>query len=286
MRTILVTGATGFLGREVSRRLMALGYRVVGVVRDLPPDLAGVPMIGNLLHDEPLRGPDLSYDALIHCAGHHPGQTIEMDELHGQGTERAIAEARARGIRRFIHISAIGAHPEGATYFQRSKWLSEEVVRQSDLDWTILRAHLMFGRGSRTFQRLERAASKPWAVLPESHILMQPIYVGDIAELAIRSLWLPRTVGETFEVAGPHSLRLEDIVRHIARDLHWFRIWTVRIPKRYAYQAISRFGHVAPILDGPEWDFLRNEIPVQSPRWLTVYGLIPHSLAMFYSPLS
>ncbi|MDA8195290.1 MAG: NAD(P)H-binding protein, partial [Thermaerobacter sp.] len=276
----------GFLGQEVSRRLMALGYRVMGLVRTIPEDLAVVPLLGNLLEPDPFQGPDLVCDAFIHCAGNHPGEAVDLGGLHESGTARAIAEARTRGIRRFIHISVIGASPDAPTRFQRSKWASEELVRRSDLEWTILRPHLMFGQGSRTFHQLERAAAKPWAVLPESRVLLQPIYVGDVAELAIRSLWLPRTVGEAYDIAGPHSMRLEDIVRHIARDLHWFRIWTIQIPKKYAYQMLSWVGRSSPILRGTEWEFLQHEVPPQSPQWLTDYGLLPHSLAMFYSPLS
>ncbi len=286
MRNVLVTGATGFLGREVSSRLMRMGYRVVGLTRDIPDDLAVVPWVGDLLSDEPFQGPDLQFDAVIHCAGHHPGETEEVEPLHEEGTRRIVEEAQRRNITRFIYISAMGAGFHAPTRFQRSKWVAEQIVVNSGLEYTILRPHLMFGQGSETFKRLEGAANRPWAVLPESKPLIQPVYVGDVAEIALRSLWLDRTVGQIYDLGGPQSMKLEDVVRHIARDIHLFRILTLRIPKRYAYYVLNRVGRVGPILSGEEWGFLQHEVTRQDSRWLIDYGLLPHSLAIYYSPLT
>ena len=286
MRNILVTGATGFLGHELSFRLMRMGYRVVGVTREISDDLAVVPMVGDLLRDTSFVGPDLNFEAVIHCAGHHPGETHEVERLHEEGTRRIVEEAKRRRITRFIHISAMGASFTAPTRFQQSKWVSEQIVVNSGLDYTILRPHLMFGQGSETFKRLERAANRPWAVLPESKPLIQPVYVGDVAEIAIRSLWLDRSVGQIYDLGGPQSMRLEDVVRHIARDIHLFRILTFRIPKRYAFYVLNKVGRVGPILTGEEWAFLQHEVTRQDSRWLIDYGMLPHSLAIYYSPLT
>lgn len=286
MRTVLVTGATGFLGQEVSRRLMALGYRVVGLVRTPHDNLSVIPMVGDLLSDEPFRGPDLSFDAVIHCAGHHPGQTRDVERLHEEGTKRMVQEALRRNIPRIIYISAIGASFTAPTRFQTSKWVAEQIVSNAAIPYTILRPHLIFGYGSATFRRLEKAASRPWAILPESKQLIQPVYVGDVAELAIRSLWLDHTISQTYDVAGPQSMRLEDVVKHIARDTHLFRILTLKIPKKYAYAVVSKIGRVGPILNEEEWGFLQHEVMRQDGRWLTDYGILPHSLAVYYSPLA
>ncbi|MCY0900423.1 MAG: NAD-dependent epimerase/dehydratase family protein [Firmicutes bacterium] len=286
MRNVLVTGATGFLGQEVSQRLMRMGYRVVGLTRSVRDNLAVIPMVGDLLVDAPFVGPDLPFEAVIHCAGHHPGETNQVEPLHEEGTRRIVDEAMRRGIRRFIYISAMGASFQAPTRFQRSKWVGEQIVVNAGLDYTILRPHLMFGQGSRTFQRLEEAASRPWAVLPESKPLIQPVYVGDVAEIALRSLWLDRTVGQIYDIGGPQSMNLEDVVRHIARDIHLFRLLTVRIPKRYAYYVLHKLGRVGPILTGEEWEFLQHEVTRQDSRWLIDYGILPHSLAIYYSPLT
>jgi uncharacterized protein YbjT (DUF2867 family) len=286
MRNVLVTGATGFLGQEVSLRLMRMGYRVVGLTREIKDNLTGVPLQGDLLSEASFVGPDLVYEAVIHCAGHHPGETDEVEALHVEGTRRMVEETKRRGIARFIYISAIGAGFHAPTRFQRSKWVAEQVVVNSGLDYTILRPHLMFGHGSRTFQRLEEAANRPWAVLPESKPLIQPIYVGDVAEIALRSLWLDRTVGQIYDLGGPQSLKLEDVVRHMARDIHLFRILTLRIPRRYAYYVLEKIGRVGPILSGEEWEFLQHEVIRQDSRWLIDYGILPHSLAIYYSPLA
>jgi len=286
MRNVLVTGATGFLGRELSVRLMRMGYRVVGLTRAIGDDLAVIPMVGNLLSEKPFEGPDLPYEAIIHCAGHHPGETDHVEALHEDGTRRIVDEAKRRHISRFIYISAMGAGFHAPTRFQRSKWIGEQVVVNSGLEYTVLRPHLMFGQGSPTFKRLEEAANRPWAVLPESKPLIQPVYVGDVAEIAVRSLWLDRTVGQIYDLGGPHSMKLEDVVRHIARDIHLFRILTFHIPKRYAFYVLNKVGRVGPILTGEEWGFVQHEVIRQDSRWLIDYGILPHSLAVYYSPLT
>lgn len=286
MRNILVSGATGFLGQELSNRLMRMGYRVVGLTRTMRDDLIGVPMKGDLLRADPFVGPDLTYDAIMHCAGHHPGETDEVEKLHEDGTRRMVEEAKRMGVKRFIYISAMGASFHAPTRFQRSKWTGEQIVVHSGLEFTILRPHLMFGPGSRTFRRLEEAANRPLAVLPETKPLIQPVYVGDVAEIAVRSLWLERTIGQTYDLGGPQSLKLEDVVRHMARDIHLFRIVTLRIPRRYAFYLLKKFGRVGPILTGEEWEFLQHEITRQDSRWLIDYGILPHSLALYYSPLT
>ncbi len=286
MRNVLVTGVTGFLGQELSTRLMRMGYRVLGLTRDIRDDLMAVPIVGDLLSDAPFEGPDLPVDAIIHAAGHHPGETGDVEALHEEGTRRIVREAQIRGIKRFVYISAMGAGFHAPTRFQRSKWVGEQVVVNSGLDYTILRPHLMFGHGSETFKRLEEAANRPWAVLPESKPLIQPVYVGDVAEIALRSLWLERTVGQIYDIGGPQSMKLEDVVRHIAKDVHLFRILTLRIPKRYAYYVLKRVGRVGPILTGEEWGFLQHEFTRQDSRWLLDFGILPHSLAVYYSPLT
>ncbi len=286
MRNILVSGATGFLGQELSNRLMRMGYRVVGLTRTMRDDLIGVPMKGDLLYPDPFVGPELAYDAVMHCAGHHPGETDEVEPLHEEGTRRMVEEAKRLGVKRFIYISAMGAGFHAPTRFQRSKWTAEQIVVHSGLEFTILRPHLMFGPGSRTFRRLEEAANRPLAVLPETKPLIQPVYVGDVAEIAVRSLWLERTIGQTYDLGGPQSLKLEDVVRHMARDIHLFRIVTLRIPRRYAFYLLKKFGRVGPILTGEEWEFLQHEVTRQDSRWLIDYGILPHSLALYYSPLT
>ncbi len=285
MRNVLVTGATGFLGQEVCLRLMRMGYRAVGLTRQINEDLAAVPVVGDLLRDEDFVGPPLVYDAVVHCAGHHPGETDEVEALHEEGTRRIVDEARRSGITRFIYISAMGAGMHAPTRFQRSKWNAEQIVVKSGLEYTILRPHLMFGPGSRTFRRLEEAANRPWAVLPDTKPLIQPVYVGDVAEIVLRSLWLDRSIGQIYDLGGPQSMKLEDVVRHMARDIHLFRILTVRIPRRFAFYVLNKLGRVGPILTGEEWAFLQHEVTRQDSRWLLDYGLLPHSLAIYYSPL-
>ena len=128
---IAITGGTGFVGRRVVAQLRAAGHHVVALGRDgdLERAVAGC-------------------EAVVHCAGINREigpQTYRA--VHLEYTARVVDAARHAGVRRVVMLSFLRARPDCGSAYHESKWAAEEIVRGTDLDWTILKAGVIHGRG-------------------------------------------------------------------------------------------------------------------------------------------
>jgi NADH dehydrogenase len=219
---ILVTGATGFVGSEILRRASRRGWRVRGLARH--PERAEA--LSRLPHVELFRGdvrrPDeldealAEVDAVIHLVGvivETGRQTFE--EAHVEGTRHVLEAMRRTGVRRYLHMSALGVE-EGRdlSEYYRTKWGAEELVRESGLVTTIFRPSLVFGRDDDFFNRL--AALIRWSpVVPlpgGGKSRFQPVWVGDVAECFLQATRMERGAAAVYEVAGPQVMTLREIV--------------------------------------------------------------------------
>ena len=152
MHRVYVTGATGFVGRAVIQALRAEGHVVRCLVRrGSEADLHGFEAIERVEGD--ILGPPGSLEAgmagcdtVIHLVGiirEHKSRGITFDRLHRVGTNNVLAAAAAAGVRRYLHMSALGARAGARSRYHQTKWAAEEAVRTSGLAWTkIGRAHV------------------------------------------------------------------------------------------------------------------------------------------------
>jgi len=216
---VLVTGATGFVGRSVVRKLLTRGLKPVCLVRscrkllsqhpDVDPDRF-IAVVGSLEDSQALRKAVESSQAVIHLVGiilqrRLAGQTFER--VHVEGT-RAVVEAMERaGIKRLVHMSALGTRAGAASMYHQSKWAAEECVRASNLDWTILQPSLIHGpRGE--FMRLMKQMMCGWAmpIIPyfgSGRARVQPVSVEDVAHCCVESLFRNETANTTIPLGGP-----------------------------------------------------------------------------------
>ena len=151
---ILVTGATGFIGSNLVRRLAAEAKPVRALVRDaekarrvLGPDVETI--TGNIAEPVSLARAAEGADTIIHLVGiiqEARGATFEG--IHVRGTENILAAAVRAGARRFVFQSALGTRPNAPSRYHQTKWRAEELVRASGLSWTILRPSLVYGPGT------------------------------------------------------------------------------------------------------------------------------------------
>jgi NADH dehydrogenase len=223
---ILVTGATGFVGAEILRRASRRGWRVRGLARN--PERAEA--LGRLPHVELYRAdvrdrPELEeamadVESVIHLVGIiAPTRHLSFEQAHVGGTESVLEACKSAGIRRYVHMSALGAERgrERSEYW-RTKWRAEEAVRASGLDATIMRPSLIFGPDDQFFNRLARVARwSPIVPLPSGgRQEFQPVWVGDVAEVFLQAARMEATPRPIYHVAGPEILKLREIVGVLA----------------------------------------------------------------------
>jgi uncharacterized protein YbjT (DUF2867 family) len=230
---ILVTGATGFVGAEILRRASRRGWRVRGLARQ--PEKAEE--LGRLPHVELFRAdindpPELDeamaeVDAVVHLVGIIvPTRDQGFEKVHVEGTRSVLSAARRAGIRRFVHMSALGAdRAKDLTAYFDTKWRAEEVVREEareqGVSATIFRPSLIYGPDDAFFNQLARVVRwSPVVLLPDGgRQRFQPVWVGDVAECFLQAARAESTTGETYEVGGPDVLTLRQIVGVLAEIL-------------------------------------------------------------------
>jgi uncharacterized protein YbjT (DUF2867 family) len=223
MRNILVLGGTGFIGRHVCEKLQRQGWAITVPTRRTfhaapVQHLPRLTVVEADVHDAArltrlLRG----HDAVVNLIAILHGDEAAFERAH-VALPAALAKAcAAAGVRRLVHVSALGVSLEGPSRYQRSKARGEAVLRQADLDLTVLRPSVVFGAGDRflnLFSRLQTAF--PVVPLAGANARFQPVWVEDVAAAAVTCLGDQKpamsSVGQTFECAGPEVMTLADLV--------------------------------------------------------------------------
>lgn len=218
---VLVTGATGFVGKSVIRELLARGYTPVCLVRspeklrrqhpDVNPERF-VPVVGGLSDRNALRAAAQQAHAVIHLVGiiierRLQGQTFEG--VHARGTRQVVDAAVEAGIKRFVHMSALGARPDAPSKYHRTKWAGEQAVRQARLDWTIFRPSLIHGPEGEFMSLMKKfVCDMVPPVIPyfgSGEARLQPVYVKDVAHCFVDALTRPETIGQIIPLGGPNA---------------------------------------------------------------------------------
>jgi NADH dehydrogenase len=255
---VLVTGATGFVGREIVRQLHAAGHCVRILVRD-PQGRSAREMIsafaaeshaGNVLKPASLAGAANGCDAIIHLVGiisEIGRQTFENVHLHA--TENLLAEAQRAGVRRWIQMSALGTRPNARSRYHQTKWAAEEAVRASGLDWTIFRPSLIYGPGDgfvNLFARMSRR-SPVLPVMGSGRNLFQPVSVTEVARCFVGALNEPASVGKVFDVCGPERLSYDAVLETVLHATHRRRL-KLHVPMPLARLAAAGLEIFFPLL--------------------------------------
>jgi uncharacterized protein YbjT (DUF2867 family) len=137
---------------------------------------------------------------------------------HVELPQRVVASCRRNGVRRLLHMSALGADSAGPSMYLRSKGDGEKVVRESGLDWTIFHPSVVFGPDDHflnLFAHMQKLA--PVVPLACAQARFQPVFVQDVADAFIHAMSTPATIGHAYELGGPAVYTLEALVRFAGR---------------------------------------------------------------------
>ena len=219
---IAITGGTGFLGRHLADTLLQQGHQVVLLARGLNPGAAAyenreqvsvlkIPLAQTLDIVSAIKG----CDAVIHCAGinrEKGEQTFQA--VHIDGTRNLLSAMRQVQVKRLIHISFLRARPQIDSPYHVSKWQSEEMVRNSGLNYTIFRPGVIYGQGDQFLTNLKRTLNNLpfFGLVGFTKQAISPLFVDDFTSVLAACIPHEQSYGRTYAIVGPEQLTLAEIV--------------------------------------------------------------------------
>lgn len=284
---VLVTGATGFVGKRLVGTLLSRGLAVVALCRRVP-DASPAEWIGEVrcvqgsLDDkEALSEAIEGADAVIHLAaqlGHWGTPRESFYRTNVEGTRALVTLSLAEGVGHFIHLSTVGvygklqtvpateSHPRNpVTVYGVTKYLSEEIVRSAATDGlraTILRPSHVYGPGDLNTLPLMRLLKRMrlFCLVNGGDYMFQPLFVDDLADAIAACVLRAEVIGKEYVLAGPSVVTVRDYIRLVASVLG-IRVTTVTVP--YALlrclaicnEVVASLGGFQPLLSRSRLDF-------------------------------
>ena len=218
LRTLAVTGGTGFVGSHVLRAARRERFELRALTRGWRPPEQGIDWVdGALDRTDSLAKLCEGADAVVHIAGLiNASSRAAFDSVNVGGTANMIDAARRCGVRRFVHISSLAAREPELSDYGRSKAKAERLVSASGLDWTIIRPPAVYGPGDRETFELFRMARRGLVALPPKG-RFSVLHVDDLSRLVLAVLDEPDSQSEIYEPDDGSENGWEH--RHFARTL-------------------------------------------------------------------
>ncbi|MDB5930899.1 MAG: NAD-dependent epimerase/dehydratase [Polaromonas sp.] len=224
MKKILIFGGTGFVGAQVCEKLNQLSCHVTVATRRSghAREQQMLPLVYvaevDLNDSAALAAVVAGHDAVINLVAILHGSEAAFQKVHVQWPLALARACKASGVRRLLHVSALGASVDSPSRYQRSKARGEAALLGSGLDVTVLRPSVIFGAGDKflnTFANLQQVF--PVIPLAGSQARFQPVWVGDVASALVHCLHDTGTIGQVYEACGPEVFTLKQLVQLAGR---------------------------------------------------------------------
>ena len=224
MQKVLVLGGTGFVGQHVCEKLVHLDWRVTLPTRRIQnakhlqmlPFLTVLP--GDVHDPATLTQLVAGHDAVVNLVAILHGDEATFNHAHVELSQKLARACTQAGVKRLVHVSALGAAMDAPSMYQRSKARGEQVLKSAGLDLTVLRPSVMFGAEDKflnVFAKLQRIF--PFVPLAGAATRFQPVWVEDVASAITHCLQRTDTIGKTFDLCGPDVFTLKELVQLAAQ---------------------------------------------------------------------
>jgi len=241
---ILLTGATGFIGRHISNALDEAGHKVKAISRSNGYDFNTMTSRENWL---PLL---IDIDVVINCVGiivetrNQKFKTLHCDAP--TALFHACAESKTE---RVIQISALGADEHAFTPYQKTKNEADDVLRSLPVNWFVLRPSLVYGRGGQSMQMFQRLASLPvLSLLDGGEQMLQPVHISDLTDTVLTCLTTDKT-NITLDIVGAHSTSFKEWLQFMRTIKGKRRALVISIPFNMV-MAMAKFGKfIVPLMN-------------------------------------
>ena len=277
---VLVLGGSGFIGRHFVAQLVRAELRVTVPARhrERAKYLILLPTVdvvqADILAPGVLERLMRNQDAVVNLVGILHG---DFERMHVQLPRAIVAACRATGVKRLLHISALGADVNGPSAYQRTKGEGERVVLDArDLHVSVFRPSVIFGPEDRFLNRFAAMARfLPVLAVPCPHARFQPVYVGDVALAMMSALDDTESYGRVYELGGPREYALQQLVELVCAMTGRHRL-VIGLPPRLSYAQAWLLEHLPGRLMTRD-----NYNSMQVPNTTSVpfpYGIAPQAL--------
>lgn len=300
---VVVTGATGFVGSRLVRKLVALRMPVRAVVRlgRAAAPLQGVDCEVVRADVQDASSLDTAFRecaAVVHLVAIlRERGALTYEAINQIGTANVVAAAHRQGVGRIVHMSALGAHPNSTRYL-RSKWAGEEEVRRGAVPYAIFRPSILLGpNGGAAAQFADLVRLGIWypfrrwvrpktllarlpgmvpivPVLGSGQARFMPVHVDDVLEAVSQAVHRDDVLGETYEVGGPDVVTYEGILTASAEALK-MRRWVVHVPLAVAWIMVRLFAWLPdPPITADEFESLIRDNLCDNTKIRRVFQLV------------
>ncbi|RJP66250.1 MAG: complex I NDUFA9 subunit family protein [Candidatus Abyssobacteria bacterium SURF_17] len=284
---IFISGGTGFIGSHAVRKLAAAEHKLrlltvkgPGLATGLPPDQVEY-SLGNITDPVSLKGKMDGCDVAINFVGIIiQVRDATFERIHVEGVRNLLEEAKRAGVKRFIHISALGTSETPASEYFRTKWLAEQLIKTSGIPYVILRPALVFGPEDKFFNMLKPTLYSPIVpVVGTGKTKFQPIWVEDIASCIVKSVGEEKPLNGVWEIAGPEQMTFDTVLDRMADALNM-------APRIKLHVPVSLMMPVARLMEAvlPKPPLTTDQLKMLSIDNVTaanaltdVFGVQPHS---------
>lgn len=283
---ILVTGATGFIGRHLVQQLLDEGRHVRLLLPEHqlkkplpwvnPPEI----VTGTMHDDEALFRAATGAHVIYHLENAQWwGRPRNLERVELVGLRNLITVARSARVGRLITVSHLGASPASAYSLIKVKGMMEEAIRASGLAYTIIRSGVVFGEQDAFVNHIAMMlrVNPVFFMMPgQGEVVLHPIYIDDLITALVRCLDRVETVDTTVEIGGAEYITLEDLIRTVMRVTNMYRL-IVSVPPYAMRWTSGIYSRLLPrSLVTPQWlDLLATNRTARLNNAYEIFGLHP-----------